>query len=84
MSIAVDKKAVGMRDLILADILGKSGFTRDDAAYMYAFLIKHHQCDCDWPRINRAIAKRWSRDGLEYIKSKAWKMMENETDRWGN
>lgn len=49
-------------------------YTRRDVAKTYAILIqKGHK---DFAEINRAILKRWSPSGLEWIKKEAWKVVE--------
>lgn len=51
---------------------------RNDIAKLYKSMIiwdeKYHTAN--WGDINRAIIKRWSRSGLEYIKRKAWRLVE--------
>lgn len=46
---------------------------REDAALVYAQAL-HSRDPIDWPSLNRAILKRWSRSGLAYIKARAWKI----------
>jgi hypothetical protein len=51
-----------------------SVYTRKDVARTYAILIqKGHK---DWSAINTAIMKRWSKSGLLWIKTEAWKQIE--------
>lgn len=51
-----------------------TAFTRKDVAATYAILIeKRHQ---DWKPINEAILKRWSKSGLLWIKTEAWKQVQ--------
>lgn len=44
-----------------------------DIAKTYALAIKSHE-QIDWPKINAAIVERWSRSGLDRIKTMAWKL----------
>lgn len=48
---------------------------REDAALVYAQAL-HSRDPIDWPSLNRAILKRWSRAGLAYIKARAWKIAQ--------
>jgi hypothetical protein len=51
-------------------------YTRKDVAKTYAILIqKGHN---DWAPINQAIMKRWSKSGLLWIKTEAWKQVNAE------
>lgn len=49
--------------------------TRDDVALTYAFAIRQRD-EIDWPLVNARIVNRWSRAALVYIKTKAWKLIE--------
>lgn len=56
----------------------KSGdFTRDEIALTYAFCRESSE-KIDWLKVNIAILNRWSLSGLNYIKSKASKLMEEK------
>ena len=48
---------------------------RNDIAVTYAFCISSSE-NPNFGKINRAIVQRWSRSGLDYIKRKAWKLIE--------
>lgn len=46
---------------------------RIDVAKTYALTLKSSECGkVDWPKVNGAIMSRWSRSGLEWIKTQAW------------
>lgn len=45
---------------------------RNDIALSYAACMRERD-SVDWPKINAAIAARWSTSGLSYIKGLAWK-----------
>lgn len=49
--------------------------TRDDVAATYAFALRQ-QDEVDFPRVNRLIMERWSRSALEYVKGKAWRLVQ--------
>lgn len=54
---------------------------RNDIAVFYANLLQFVPAISPaWPEINNAINERWSLSGLEYIKTKAWKIVK-EGDR---
>lgn len=63
-------------DAILGEIADKA-FTRDSIAQTYAFCLISDE-KIDFPKINRAIVERWSRNALVYIKEKAWKLVERK------
>ena len=48
--------------------------TRDNMAYVYAGLISI--LDYPFDKLNAIIIKKWSKSGLVYIKTKAWKILE--------
>ncbi len=49
---------------------------RNDVAFTYAFGIRDgHE---KWGRINREIIKRWSVSALNYIKRRAWRIVEDK------
>ena len=62
--------------VILAEI-SNPVFKRDSVATTYAFCIRQNE-ECDFPTINRAIIDRWSVSALEYIKQRAWKLVEGK------
>lgn len=49
--------------------------TRDSIAVTYALAIRPREA-VDWRAVNQAIIEEWSRSALEYIKRKAWVMVE--------
>jgi len=53
------------------------GTKRDIVAIAYAFALVSSE-EVDWPKVNKAIIERWSVSALEYIKTKAWKMIEEK------
>jgi|GEM_PF-6643971 hypothetical protein len=62
------------------------GLTQKQIALTYAMAIvsETHRMDLpDWPKINSVIIDRWGAKGLERVKKKAWKLIENRaiTDR---
>ena len=62
--------------------------TRDSLALSYAMAMASSY-PTNYERVNRAIIKRWSRSGLDYIKTRAWKIFlaeaaENKNPDIGN
>jgi len=55
-------------------------FTRDNVALSYALGLRADAAGypVDWPRANRAIVERWGVSALEYIKRKAWRLVEDQ------
>ena len=47
--------------------------TRNSLALTYAMAL-HSDNPTDWGKVNEAILNRWSFSGLEYIKTRAWKL----------
>jgi hypothetical protein len=45
-------------------------------AETYALAIASSE-DVDWKTVNKAIADRWSRSGLERVKKMAWKKIDS-------
>ena len=62
--------------VILEEIANKK-FTRNSVALTYAFCLRQRE-EVDFGIVNRAILERWSRSGLEYIKKKAWNLVEGK------
>lgn len=58
--------------VLLAEINNKK-FKRDSIAKTYALALNSGK-KVDWGRVNRAIIDRWSKSGLEYIKTLAAKI----------
>ncbi len=55
------------------------GITQRSVAITYAFLIAQCGKTANWPKVNRAIMRRWKgRTALSRIKEQAWKTVE----RW--
>jgi len=50
---------------------------RNDIALTYYFCLVSSE-KINWGRINRSIMERWSRSGLNYIKTEAWKHFEKK------
>ena len=50
---------------------------RQDIARTYALALKNSH-NTDWYKVNQAIIARWSFSGLEYIKTRAWKIVEGK------
>lgn len=73
-------KVGGIKDVdfvqwIMNEIADKN-FTRKEVAHTYAILIdKDHK---DFAEINTAILNRWSRAGLQWIKTQAWKRLNQQ------
>ena len=49
--------------------------TRDSLALTYALAIRSSEV-VDWEAVNAAIRERWSASALNYIKRRAWKLIE--------
>ena len=49
-----------------------SGATQADVASTYGLALCS-SAETDWARVNEAIIKRWSKSGLQRIKTMAWK-----------
>ena len=60
----------------LMDEIADRRMTRDDVAITYAFGLRQAD-EVDWTAVNYAIMERWSPSALTYIKTKAWKMMDD-------
>jgi hypothetical protein len=67
---------MGVEELILQEIADKD-FTRDNVALTYAFCISSSE-EMDFGKINSAIVARWSYSALDYIKKKAWTIVEGD------
>lgn len=53
---------------------------REDVALTYAMALGSSEVDeIDWSKINHAIIERWSIAGLKWIKTRAWKLVEQRT-----
>ena len=63
--------------VILQEIAEKET-TRDSVALTYAFCIISSE-EIDFRKINIAIAERWSRSAVNYIKHKAWRTVKQKT-----
>ena len=65
------------------DIIKAPESKREDIVVPYAFCIKQSCCvgskqDINFKKINKAIIEKWSINALNYIKEKAWKLVEGE------
>ena len=58
-------------ETILSEIEDKR-FKRKNVALTYYFCLISSE-DINWGKVNRAIIRRWSHSGLNYIKTEAWK-----------
>lgn len=62
--------------------LVESAKNREEMARLYAICIVFSTGGsnpgqyCSWKTLNEKILKRWSRSGLEYIKRKAWEILD--------
>jgi hypothetical protein len=63
----------------LLDDISDNRFTKKNVAKTYALALRSSY-PTDWGKVNKAIIKRWSRNGLEDIKRMAWsgKCFEDE------
>ena len=50
---------------------------RDHLALTYALAIRSEE-NVDYAKVNKAIMHRWSRAGLNYIKHRAWGILEGK------
>ena len=64
-------------ELVILEEIADNKFKRDDIAQTYAFCRDSRE-KIDWLKVNIAILNRWSLSGLNYIKSKASKLMEEK------
>ena len=62
---------------IILDEINHKECKRKDVALTYYFCMNSSE-EIDWGVINRAIIKRWSFSGLEYIKKEAYKWAEKK------
>lgn len=62
---------------VICDLVDDKKCTRDSIVNAYAFAICSNQ-DVNFKIINQSIIDRWSRNALEYIKIKAWKLIETK------
>jgi hypothetical protein len=53
-------------------------YSRDAVAPYYAACIRQFH-EVSFPKVNQAIAERWSKAGLEYVKGEAWKLVMADT-----
>ncbi len=49
---------------------------REDVALTYAFGLRQRD-DVDWRKVNGLIIERWSLSALKWIKTYAWKRLED-------
>lgn len=62
---------------VILEEIGMKETTRDDIALTYAFAIRQKR-EVGFGIINRAIIERWSRSALEYIKKRAWFIVQGK------
>jgi hypothetical protein len=65
----------------ILDEIGNKKLKRKDIAKSYSIAISYVYKgikSIDFKPINLAIINRWSRSGLEYIKTEAWRILTNE------
>jgi hypothetical protein len=74
MSFTVEM--VDPQGTLLRDIADEK-MTRDDVALTYAFAIRQAS-GVNFAMVNAAIMDRWSQSALEYIKGRAWKLVEEK------
>jgi hypothetical protein len=65
-------------DTLLLEI-NKMKTGRDSVALSYALALKSDE-PTDWGRVNEAIVNRWSMSALQYIKKRAWAIVEGRID----
>lgn len=54
-------------------------FTRESVALTYALtLCSSERPTINWGKVNEAIVARWSFSALEWIKKRAWKLIEEK------
>lgn len=53
---------------------------RNDVALTYAFIIRQRITGPELAAVNKAAMERWSRSGLEYIKKRAWAIVEGRIE----
>ena len=56
---------------------GTKELKQKNIALTYAMAILSDE-EKDWPKINQAIIKRWSKSGLTRVKTMAWKLIEEK------
>lgn len=67
-------------DMVICNEASMPEITRDDIAQTYAMALVS-SWPTDWKKANAAILERWSKSGLEYIKVRAWKIVEENRKR---
>lgn len=60
--------------VLLAEIKERA-MKREDVALTYAMAMLSSEV-VDWPTVNHAILDRWSMAGLKWIKTRAWRLVE--------
>ena len=68
-----------VEEIILREIADPK-MTRKDIALIYAFGIRDEPDKTDWAKVNEAIISRWSLSALDYIKNRAWRIIEKGID----
>ena len=62
---------------VLMEEIATAAITRDSLSITYAFGLLSDE-SIDWKKVNHAIVERWSFSALEYIKCKAWRMVNEK------
>jgi hypothetical protein len=62
--------------VVLLNEISIKELKRDDIAKIYALAILSEEVT-DFKKVNEAIMERWSFSALQYIKEKAWKIIDN-------
>ena len=71
-------------EMTLLNEIAMKEIKRDSLALTYSMaIVSSEQNIIDWGKINKAIIERWSFSGLEYIKNKAWKLIEEKNKTKG-
>ncbi len=65
-------------DDLRIDIFERRVKNREECAVRYAEIIRiaNHEGDLDVSRLNDAIILRWSRSALDFIKNRAWQIVD--------
>lgn len=63
---------------VILDLINYKKCKRDWIVTPYAFAITTKSEKVDFKKINQEIISRWSHNALNYIKTKAWKLIEEK------
>jgi len=79
-----DTGTCGFATSFVTNLIQLSKFNTEEMAKYYAALIMSHlnilNGKLNWVEINNTIKTRWSNYGLNYIKHKAWEIVEGEKE----